>query len=300
MLPIMKQPLEKKTSKKINRFVWLDGKIVRWEAATIHVATHGLHYATVVLEGIRVYNGKPFLLEEHIKRLLDSADSLQIKIPYTVDELFNTVHEIIAKNKMKNGYIRPLAWLGDESLELNSKKVSTHVAILAIPLNKIHEPSTLAAGLRVMVSSWARPAPHTTPIVAKSAAMYPVSLIAKHEAEQHGYNDALLLDYQGHLAEATSSNIFLIIDGDLHTPIPECSLNGFTRQVIMEEALNAKLCVIERSIHPDELKTAEEIFLTGIAYGILPVREVLNIGEFHHGPITQKLQERYKIITENL
>jgi len=282
------------------RFVWLDGKIIPWERATIHVASHGLHYATSVLEGIRIYNGKPFLLQEHIKRLFESAAILQIKIPYTLDELSNAIYEILEKNKMKEGYIRPIAWLGDESLEINPKNISSHIAILPVPLSNVSKIAMRQTnGLRVMVSSWEKPAPHAMPTIAKAASNYPISIMAKQEAEQNGYHDAFLLDYQGNLAEATSSNIFLVIDGDLHTTIPECSLNGFTRQVVMEEAVKEKICVIERSVHPDELKLAEEIFLTGTAYGILPVREVLHVGEFPIGPITQKLQKRYKTITEN-
>ena len=293
----MNSSLKKKNASKL---VWLDGKIVPWEAATIHVASHGLHYATAVLEGIRVYSGKPFLLEEHIKRLFESATVLQIKIPYTLDELSNAVYEVLEKNEMKEGYIRPIAWLGDETLEINSKNISSHIAILALPLSKVSlENRKKENGLRVIVSSWARPAPHAIPVISKSASSYPISIVAKQEAVQNGYDDALLLDYQGNLAEATSSNLFLVIDGDLHTPIPECSLNSFTRQVIMNEAVKEKICVVERSIHPDELKLAEEVFLTGTAYGILPVREILHVGEFPHGPITQKLQKRYKTITES-
>ncbi len=278
---------------------WVDGKIVPWHQATVHISTHALSYATCAIEGIRVYNGHAFLLEEHMKRLIESAHTLSIKIPYTIAELIQATNNLIKKARLKNGYLRPLAWLGDETLELNAKTLSSHTAIIALPVDETFGLRHHARGLRVMISSFSRPAPYTSPSLVKTAATYPLSIMARHEAERNGYNDCLLLDYRGYLAEGTGANIFLVIDGKLHTPIPDSFLNGLTRQTVIKLARKNNIDVVERAIQPDELKIAEEIFLTGTAYEIMPVREIKDFGIYSKDAVTNKLQKAFTALTQN-
>lgn len=288
------------------RSVWMDGKVIPWSDARIHVATHGLHYATTVIEAIRVYHGKPLQLVERLRRLQESAVMLHLKIPYSTDKLCDAVYTLLDLGRIKDAYIRPVAWLGAESggagspvspscsLELSPRGLTTHVAILALPVDETFSMRHYKDGLRLMISPWARPAPHTAPVSTKSAGMYPISIISRAEAEQQGCHDALMLDHRGYVAEGTGANVFLVIEGDLHTPLPDSLLNGFTRQLIMSLAIQDGLRVIERAIHPDELLRAQEIFLTGTAYEIAPVREILTMGEYPHGPVTQRLQTLFQ------
>jgi branched-chain amino acid aminotransferase len=255
-------------------FIWMDGQFVLWREAKIHVLTHGLHYASAVFEGIRVYDGKIFKLREHCQRLLNSARHLGFSVPYSLETLEAATKETIAKLNIQNGYIRPIAWRGSEMLAIAARASKIHVAISAWSWPDYFSSQSRERGLRLQISNWARPAPNTAPTMSKAAALYSICTLAKHAAEEAGFDDALLLDHRGFIAEATGANIFLVINSQLHTPLPDCFLDGITRQTIMELAKGRGIEVIERHINPEELKGATEVFLTGTAVEVAPVRQI--------------------------
>ena len=281
-------------------YLWLDGKTVVWKDATIHPLTHGLHYASSVFEGVRIYNGKAFLLAEHIERLHQSAKILGFEITYSTDEIIAATHDLLAKENIDVGYIRHFAWRGSERLRIYAPDTSTRLGIAAwaFPTSlfsiETKKPLTLTSKI-----TWRKPDPTTAPTISKAACLYPICTMSKHEAVQQGFDDALMLDYRGLVAESTASNVFLIMDGVVHTPIPDCFLNGITRQTIIKLAKQLNIKVVERHIQPEELSQTQEIFLTGTTCEIESISQIDKQSFEPFGPVTMRLIEAYRdFVTE--
>ncbi|MFG6096430.1 branched-chain-amino-acid transaminase [Leptothoe sp. ISB3NOV94-8A] len=276
-------------------YLWLNGKTVVWKDATIHPLTHGLHYASSVFEGVRIYNGKAFLLSEHIERLHQSAKILGFKIPYSTDDIITATHDLLAKEKIDVGYIRHFAWRGSEQLRIYTPTPSTRLGIAAwafpTTLFNIETKKPLKLTSRI---TWRKPDPTTAPTVSKAACLYPICFMSKHEAIQQGFDDALMLDYRGLIAESTASNVFLIMDGAVHTPIPDCFLDGITRQTIIKLAKQLGIEVIERHIKPEELAQTQEVFLTGTTCEIESISQIDEQQFEAFGPITMRLIAAYR------
>ncbi len=273
-------------------FIWFDGKMVPWREAKIHVLTHGLHYASCVFEGERAYEGKIFKSKEHSQRLHNSAKLLGFKVPYSVEEIDQAKADVIAKMGFKNCYVRALAWRGSEMMGVSAQQNTIHVAITSWDWPSYFSPELLEKGIRLKWATYRRPAPDTAPTSSKAAGLYMICTISKHEAEAEGFQDAMMLDYRGQLAEATGANVFLVQNGELHTPKPDCFLNGLTRQTVMELAHRRQIKVVERAIMPDELGKTDELFLVGTAAEVTPVGQVGDY-TFKVGPVTRQLREDY-------
>ena len=268
--------------------IWFEGRLVPWRDAKIHVLTHALHYASCVFEGERVYNGKVFKLTEHSQRLADSAKLLGFDLPMSVAEIDEATRQVVAANNIKDGYVRPVAWRGAEQMGVAAQQTKIHLAI-ATWLWPSYFPAELRQkGIRLMFAPWKRPHPETAPTKSKAAGLYMICTLSKHAAEAQGYHDALMLDWRGQVAEATGANVFLVIDGALHTPTPDCFLDGITRRTVIDLAKRRGLSVVERTIMPDELAKAQEVFLTGTAAEITPVGEI-GPHRFTPGEVTRKL-----------
>jgi len=261
-------------------FIWFDGRLVPWRDAKLHVLNHGLHYASCVFEGERVYNGKVFRLEDHNERLLNSARILGFEVPASMNDLAKATDEVISSNEIVDGYVRPIAWRGAEQMGVSAQASQIHLAIAAWDWPAYFSPEARAKGIRMQWAKWARPAPNTAPTKAKAAGLYMICTLSKHEAEAAGCDDALMLDWRGQIAEGTGANIFLVINGELHTPIPDCFLDGITRQTVIALAKKRGIKIVERAILPEELARADEVFLTGSAAEVTPVGEI--IGERGH------------------
>jgi branched-chain amino acid aminotransferase len=272
--------------------LWFDGKLVPWSDAKIHVLTHGLHYASSVFEGERLYEGRVYKLAEHTARLFESARILGMKIPYTEDEINAATLEAIAAQGFTDAYIRPVVWRGSEQMSVAAPNATIHVAIAVWQWPSYFDPKLKLKGIRLEMSRWRRPAPDTAPTQAKAAGLYMICTISKHEAEARGYADAMMLDYRGYVAEATGANIFFVQDGKLHTPIPDCFLNGITRQSVIELARARQIPVIVRHIQPEELSGFDECFLTGSAAEVTPVCEIGDY-RFTPGSISETLMNAY-------
>jgi branched-chain amino acid aminotransferase len=272
--------------------IWKDGKFVPWREATVHVLTHGLHYGSAVFEGIRVYNGKPFKLREHTERLFRSAEILDMKIPFSMDAIDAATLETVQRQGVQYGYIRPFAWRGSEMMAISAQRTTIHVAIAAWETKTYFPADLLEKGIKLVTGPWRRPAPDTAPTESKAAGLYMICTVSKHQAERLGYNDALMLDWRGRIAECTGANIFLIQNGELHTPTPDCFLNGITRQTVMQLAQDLGITVIERAIFPEELAKTDEVFVTGTAAEITPVGQI-DDRVFKVGPMTLRLKEAY-------
>ncbi len=272
--------------------IWFDGKLVPWRDAKVHVLTHGLHYASCVFEGERAYGGQVFKLTEHSQRLVNSADILGFKLPYSAAELDAATREVIAANNLVDCYVRPVAWRGSEMMGVSAQKNTIHVAIATWEWPAYFSPELREKGIRMAISKWRRPAPDTAPTASKAAGLYMICTLSKHAAEQDGYADAMMFDYRGRLAEATGANVFLGMKGELHTPIPDCFLNGITRQTVIELARRRDIKVIERAVMPDELAKAEEVFICGTAAEVTPVGEI-GPHKYEVGPITRQMMADY-------
>lgn len=273
--------------------IWYDGKLVPWQSANVHVLTHGLHYGSCVFEGERSYAGKIFKLREHTERLLNSAEVLGFEIPFGAAEIDAACNEVCAANGIVDGYIRPVAWRGSEMMGVSAQSNTIHLAIAAWPWPSYFSPEARMKGIRLKTSKWRRPAPDTAPVHAKAAGLYMICTLSKHAAEKDGFDDALMLDWRGQVAEATGANIFMVMgDGKLHTPIPDCFLNGITRKTVMELAKAHGIEVIERVIMPEELANATEVFLTGTAAEVTPVGEI-DQHKFSVGEVTNLLIDDY-------
>jgi branched-chain amino acid aminotransferase len=277
-------------------FIWMNGAIVPWRDARIHVLTHALHYASCVFEGERVYDGRIFKLREHTMRLADSARKLGFELPYDIAALEQACQQVVAANGIADGYVRPLAWRGPEMMGVSAQNCRINVAIAAWTWPAYFTPEARLKGIRMTRAIYDRPAPTTAPTQSKAAGLYMICTLSKHEAEAKGYDDALMLDYRGYLAEGTGANLFLVIDGKLHTPLPDCFLDGITRQAVIGLARGRGIEVIERHIKPEELRDADEVFLTGTAVEVTPVREI-DAYRFEVGPITRQLIVDFDALT---
>lgn len=272
--------------------MWLDGELVPWRDTRLHVLSHGLHYASCVFEGERVYNGSIFKLREHTERLFHSARMLGFELPMTMDEVDAACDLVVATQGLKDAYVRPVAWRGSEMMGVSAQNTRIHVAIAAWEWPSYFKPEDRLKGIRLKTSTWRRPAPDTAPTNSKAAGLYMICTLSKHEAEAAGYHDALMLDYRGLIAEATGANIFLVQEGVIHTPVPDCFLDGITRQTVLKLARARQFEVVERHIEPEELARTQEVFLTGTAAEVTAVREI-DGQTFTVGDITRTLIEDY-------
>jgi branched-chain amino acid aminotransferase len=272
--------------------LWFDGKLVPWRDAKIHVLTHGLHYASSVFEGERMYSGRIYKLEEHTARLFKSAEILDMKIPYTQQQINDASYEAVNALGLKDAYVRPVVWRGSEQMSVAGQAAHIHVAIAAWTWGSYFDAKEKMKGIRLTISDWKRPAPDTAPTDAKAAGLYMICTISKHAAEAKGFHDAIMFDYRGYVAEATGANAFFVQDGKLHTPIADCFLNGITRRSVMALAKARQIPVIERHIKPEELAGFSECFLTGTAAEVTPVSEI-GPYKFKPGQITETLMNDY-------
>ncbi len=273
--------------------IWFNGELVPWRNAKLHVLSHALHYASSVFEGERSYAGKIFKLTEHTERLVFSAKELGFNLPYTVSEIDAACIEVCNVNNIINGYIRPIAWRGSEMMGVSAQDTRINVAIAAWDWPSYFSPQARMKGIRLKTSKWRRPSPETEPVHAKAAGLYMICTLSKHNAEEEGYDDCLMLDWRGQIAEATGANIFLVFgDGKLHTPLPDCFLNGITRQTVIDLAATRGIDVVERAIMPIELNDATEIFLTGTAAEVTPVGSIDELN-FNVGDISKWMMDDY-------
>ena len=263
--------------------IWFNGEFVDWKDAKIHVLTHGLHYASAVFEGERAYGGRIFKLTEHNKRLHKSAEILGFTIPYSVEELDAATVELLKRQGFSEAYVRPIAWRGSEMMGVSAQNNRINVAIAIWQWGSYFNPTEKLKGIRLDIAEYRRPDPKTAPCASKAAGLYMICTISKHAAEAKGYADAMMLDYRGQVAEATGANIFFVKDGVIHTPVPDCFLNGITRQTVIELAKRRGYQVVERVIMPEELAGFSECFLTGSAAEVTPVSE---IGPYTFKPAT--------------
>ena len=252
--------------------IWFNGKTVNWADANVHILNHGLHYASCVFEGERVYDGEIFKLEEHTERLFYSAKRMGIQVPYSQKEINDASKNIINIQKVQNGYVRPVIWRGSEMMAISAQQTKIHVAVATWEWGSYFDPKLKVEGIKLNISNWRRPAPNTIPWDTKASGLYMICTLSKHEAEQKGYTDSLMLDHEGNVAEATGANIFFKDkNGELHTPIPDSFLDGITRRTVIEIAKSKNIKVNERKIKPEELKTFDGCFLTGTAAEVTPV-----------------------------
>ena len=272
--------------------IWYNGALVPWRDSKLHVLSHGLHYASCVFEGERVYNGEVFKLREHTERLINSGKELGFEIPYSLDELEQATRDTVASQSYADAYVRPVAWRGSEMMGVSAQETRINVAIAVWEWPSYFSPEARMRGIRLCTSKWRRPAPDTAPVHAKAAGLYMICTLSKHEAEAQGYDDALMLDYRGQIAESTGANIFLIKDGKIHTPTPDCFLDGITRRTVIGIAKKHGYEVIERPIMPEELADTSEIFVTGTAAEVTPVGEIDDY-KFEVGTITRTLLADY-------
>ncbi|HSO46388.1 MAG TPA: branched-chain amino acid aminotransferase [Rhizobiaceae bacterium] len=254
--------------------IWFNGEFIPWEDAKVHVLTHGLHYASSVFEGERAYGGKIFKLEEHTDRLFFSAQVLGFEIPYSKDEINAACDEEVRRKGFADAYVRPVAWRGSEMMGVSAQNNRINVAIAAWEWPSYFKPEEKLKGIRLDLAEWRRPDPRTIPSSAKAAGLYMICTLSKHAAERKGYADAMMLDWRGQVAEATGANIFFTKDGVIHTPTPDCFLNGITRQTVIELAKRRGFEVVERAIMPEELPGFQVCFLTGTAAEVTPVSEI--------------------------
>jgi len=273
--------------------IWLDGEIVPWRDAKTHTLSHGLHYASLVFEGERVYKGRVFKGSEHTARLRKSANILDFDVPISDAALDAAKQAVLDANNITDGYVRAFCWRGSEMMAISAQQTTAHLAIAAWEWPSYFDPETKMKGITLDIAKWRRPAPESAPVHAKAAGLYMICTLSKHEAERHGFQDALMLDYRGYVAEATGANVFFIDgDGVLHTPIADCFLNGITRQTVIGMAQSMQMKVVERHIMPEELANMKECFLTGTAAEVTPVSR---IGDYHFTPsdISRKLVDGY-------
>lgn len=281
-------------------YIWYNGNIVDWKSANIHVLNHGLHYSSCVFEGERAYKGKIFASEEHTDRLFNSALTLDMDIPFTKKEILDAKDKLLIENSLQDAYVRPVVWRGSEMMAVSAQTTKINVAIAVWEWPSYFDPEQKMQGIKLDIAKWKRPSPDCGPVHAKASGLYMICTLSKHEAESKGYSDALMLDYRGQIAEATGANIFFkMSDGKLHTPLPDCFLDGITRRTVIEIAKNLGIETIERKIMPEEMENAEECFLTGTAAEVTPVREICNY-KFTPGNICLQLTEAYsKLVNRN-
>lgn len=260
--------------------IWFDGVMVPWREAKIHVLSHGLHYASGVFEGERAYSGNIFKLRAHTERLIASGRILGFEIPYTADQIDDACRAVVAANGLTEAYVRPLAWRGTEQLSVSAQQTKIHLMVATWAWPNLFGDDRMK-GVTLDIADWKRPHPETAPTASKAAGLYMIGTLAKHTAEAKGFNDALMLDWRGYVAEGTGANVFFVFNGEVHTPTPDCFLDGITRRVVMSLARARQYTVVERHIMPDEIAKASEVFLVGTAAEVTPVRQ---IGDMHFTP----------------
>ena len=283
---------EQRTFDNRDGWIWFDGKLVPWREADVHVLTHALHYASSVFEGQRAYNGEIFKLSEHSQRLHRSAQILGFEIPWSVAEIDAAAKEVLKANKLVDAYMRPVAWRGSEAMGVSAQGTKPHMAIAAWEWGKYFDPKLAEKGIRLDIARYRRPAPYTAPVHSKASGLYMIATLSRQQAESRGFEDALMFDWRGQVAEATGANAFFVRDGELHTPTPDCFLDGITRRTVMDLARNRGVEVVEREIWPDELESFEQMFLTGSA------AEVTFVGSagpwnFEVGDLSRQLAKDY-------
>ena len=263
-------PYDKRAGK-----LWFNGVAVDWKDAKIHVLNHGLHYASCVFEGERVYDGKIFKLSEHTERLFYSAKRMGIEVPYSISEINDACKKIVNIQNVKNGYVRPVIWRGSEMMAISAQKNKINVAIATWEWGSYFDQKQKLNGIKLNISSWRRPSPNSIPWDTKAAGLYMICTLSKHEAEKEGFTDSLMLDHEGNIAEATGANIFFKNkEGEIHTPIPDSFLDGITRRSVIGIAKSKGITVVERKIKPEEMKSFEGCFLTGTAAEVTPVSKI--------------------------
>jgi branched-chain amino acid aminotransferase len=272
--------------------IWFNGELRPWRDCTLHVLSHGLHYASSVFEGERVYSGHVFKLREHSQRLIDSATALGFEIPYTLEEIVQATRDTVVEQGYPDAYVRPVAWRGSEMMGVSAQAAKINFAIAVWEWPSYFSPEARMKGIRLQTSKWKRPSPETEPVHCKAAGLYMICTLSKHAAEADGYDDALMLDWRGRIAETTGANIFLVQDGVLHTPIPDCFLDGITRRTVIGLAKERGMEVVERALMPDEFERTDEVFVTGTAVEVTPVGEI-DDHNFQVGSITRTLMEDY-------
>jgi len=256
---------EQRTFDDRDGWIWFDGKLVPWREANVHILTHALHYASSVFEGQRAYGGEIFKLHEHSQRLHKSAQILGFEIPWSVAEVDAACKEVLKANNLVDAYMRPVAWRGSEQMGVTARGTRPHMAIAAWEWGKYFDPKLAEKGIRLDIARYRRPAPYTAPVHSKAAGLYMICTLSRQQAESGGFDDALMFDWRGQVAEATGANVFFVRDGELHTPTPDCFLDGITRRTVMDLARNRGVEVHERAIWPEELESFEQMFLTGSA-----------------------------------
>ena len=275
--------------------IWMNGELISWRDARVHLLTHALHYGSAVFEGERVYDGEIFKLTEHSQRLHESAKGLDFEIPYSVAEIDRACREVVRANGLVDGYVRPIAWRGSEQMGVAAQATKINLAIAAWDWGSYFDPAARLKGLRLTIAQYRRPDPRTAPAKSKAAGLYMICTIEKHRAERAGFADALMLDWRGQVAEATGANIFFVKEGVLHTPTPDCFLDGITRRTVIGLAKQRGWKVSERVIMPEEMAGFSECFITGTAAEITPVSEI-GPYRFTIGDITRTLMNDYSAL----
>ena len=283
---------EQRTFDDRDGWIWFDGKLVPWREANVHILTHALHYASSVFEGQRAYGGEIFKLHEHSQRLHKSAQILGFEIPWSVAEVEAACKDVLKANNLVDAYMRPVAWRGSEQMGVTARGTRPHMAIAAWEWGKYFDPKLAEEGIRLDIARYRRPAPYTAPVHSKAAGLYMICTLSRQQAESGGFDDALMFDWRGQVAEATGANVFFVRDGELHTPTPDCFLDGITRRTVMDLARNRGVEVHERAIWPEELESFEQMFLTGSA------AEVTFVGSagpwnFEVGDLSRQLAKDY-------
>ena len=273
-------------------FIWMNGEMVPWADSKIHVLTHGLHYGSCVFEGARAYNGRIFKLEEHTERLFYSAGELGFELPFSADAINAACRETLDKNRLVDGYLRPVAWRGSEMMGVSAQQNRINVAVAAWEWPSYFDPAERLRGIRLDMAKYRRPSPETAPCHAKAAGLYMICTLSKHDAEAKGYADAMMLDWRGQIAEATGANVFFVDNDVLHTPLPDCFLDGITRRTVMELARARGIEIVERAIMPEEMHGFSECFITGTAAEVTPVSEI-GPYRFTPGDISKNLMDDY-------
>ena len=273
-------------------WIWFDGDLKPWREANVHILTHAMHYASSVFEGQRAYGGEIFKLSEHSARLRNSASLLGFELPWTVEQIDAACNEVIKANGMVDAYVRPVAWRGSEQMGVSAKGTKPHLAIAAWVWGKYFDEAKAAKGIRLDIAPWRRPAPYTAPVHSKAAGLYMIATMSKQHADARGYDDALMFDWRGQVAEATGANVFFVRDGKLYTPTPDCFLDGITRRTVIDLARRRDIEVVEKAIWPEELESFEQFFLTGSAAEVTPVQSA-GPWNFEVGEITRQMARDY-------
>ena len=273
-------------------FIWFNGQMQPWRDVHPHVLSHGLQYGSSVFEGGRAYEGEIFKLGEHTERLFDGTRTLGMKIPFSEAEINQACIDVLAANDITDGYLRPVAWRGSEMMAISAQDTQIHVAIAAWPWPQYFSPESRLQGISLKTAEWRRPPPESAPVFAKAAGLYMICTMSKHAAEAEGYQDSLMLDWRGQVAECTGANIFFVFDGVIHTPTPDCFLDGITRRTTIDLARARGYKIVERAIMPEEIKDAEEIFITGTAVEVTPISKIDDM-TFKVQDITRNLMNDY-------